>query len=91
MYESSNAISYKLQQLSGWLYDGRQGYSLGFLLRKLEDVNLDHCISIGKPVWFARIWDTSDDDLVTFADRADTPEDAACLLAIKLYEEGILK
>jgi hypothetical protein len=26
-----------------------------------------------------------------FASRADTPEDAAALLAIKLFEKGILK
>lgn len=35
MNESSNDISYELQQLSGWLYDGRGGYHLGYLLQKL--------------------------------------------------------
>lgn len=83
MHESSNDISYELQQLSGWLYDGRGGYSLGYLLRKLPTrsvytlyvANIDGSWSIdgmGK----------------TIADA--TPENAAAKLCIELFKKGIL-
>lgn len=70
-------------------------YDLGYLLRKLEDAehqgeaiqlnychhqdgSRNYCISIGKA-------------LKSLFEYADTPEDAACLLAIKLIEQGVLK
>lgn len=88
MYESDNTISYELQQLSGWLYDGRGGYSLGYLLRKLPGVKLEQ---IDKDYWNAQ---TSYDDGTEIPDYkscdADTPEDAAALLCIELFKQGVL-
>lgn len=90
MHESDNGISYELQQLSGWLYDGRGGYSLGYLLWKLpktvvggeqlrieasEGANLNWCAEYGTLTY----------------EFADTPEDALCKLAIELFKAGVLQ
>lgn len=69
-------------------------YDLGYLLRKLpRTINID-----GVPYqfrlephklleeWWASYSHTRDIQIF-----APTPEDATCLLAIKLFEEGILK
>ena len=60
-------------------------YDLGYLLRKLPSgkVSLD---MVGNQ-W--RCWyEDSDEPRATFA---DTPEDAACKLAIELWKAGVLK
>ena len=82
--------SKELFELSGWLdpmADGRRAtpsspyYSLGFILRKLpEKISLDH----GVDGWNCYHYGFS------IRAHADTPEDAACRLAIELFKQGIL-
>lgn len=68
-------------------------YVLGYLLRKLQKT-----LSAGEYVavsadnnkqghWFASI---SNDHSIGDSSYADTPEDAACLLAIELFKQNIL-
>lgn len=63
-------------------------YSAGYLLRKLPEEAYDTELGLaifrteGRPKWEAGY----DNEFV----NADTPEDALCLLAIKLFEEGVL-
>lgn len=88
MNESSNDISYELQQLSGWLYDGRGGYSLGYLLEKFT--TLPRATELISPVehprkkWLCRYWGG-------IGEEANIAENAACKLAIELFKQGILK
>lgn len=68
-------------------------YDLGYLLRKLpESVDsiyglLLYPTSGGQ--WFAGYYEP--DGLEQYEVHADTPEDAACKLAIELFKQGVLK
>lgn len=57
-------------------------YDLGYLLRKLDgfDIQLNYSNQ-----W--RTWNCWADD---YDGKADTPEDAACKLAIELFKQGVL-
>lgn len=77
--------------------DYAPAYSAGYLLRKLpaqfgkRGSNSAECLRLakGKNKYLAGYIGV---DLVWgFPCEADTPEDALCLLAIKLFEEGVLK
>ncbi len=63
-------------------------YDLGYLLRKLQpelEYLRPNTVQTG---WVAKWVETNSEKDLIFA---YTPEDAACLLAIKLFEEGILE
>lgn len=66
-------------------------YPLGFLLRKLPyklpNTHINHWLTISMGAASA-VAKYSDSELVK---RGDTPEDAACKLAIELFKQGILK
>ena len=75
-------------------------YDLGYLLRKLPPVIQDPYDKVFKHL---QLWINGDatvhvgyvepyahDDKVAYAQHADTPEDAACKLAIELFKQGIL-
>jgi len=73
-------------------------YDAGYLLRKLEPLELQSCINYCQHYDGSRNYCASYDPFnvedqetgkAIFA-YADTPEDALCLLAIKLFEEGVL-
>ena len=79
-------------------------YDAGYLLRKLQEalphkkIEKHHKITRGV-FWREGRWCTQRERYGVGADRdewkvyvyhADTPEDALCLLAIKLFEEGVL-
>lgn len=95
--KAENANVHILQKQS--IAVGIPAHDLGYLLRKLPK---QHMSLAGSPagVWFnPKIgkW-ICDYTIVNSSGNhkgnviwADTPEDAACLLAIKLFEEGILK
>lgn len=84
-----------------WRFAGgvAPAYSLGYLLRKLPnyiptfgDDGDDYLFSL-KPnfegnEWEAAYWGIQKS---LYWNRADTPEDAACKLAIELYKQGVLK
>lgn len=64
-------------------------YDLGYLLRKLPQVSLEHPVLHDEAYW--RCWS----NIVGIGEdvpvgQADTPEDAACLLAIALIKQGVL-
>jgi hypothetical protein len=65
-------------------------YDLGFLLRKLPnivDADRFRMLQSGGG-WFTGY---HDGDLFTLATVANTPEDAACKLAIELWKQEVLK
>lgn len=66
-------------------------YDLGYLLRKLDYkwVKLEHSFEVDEPT---NRWTCSflSDDIYGFVEDADTPEDAACKLAIELFKQGVL-
>jgi hypothetical protein len=75
-------------------------YDLGYLLRKLPK-QIKYVGGSPAGVWFnlkKGEWQTSftlikagtDDQYKTYEFFADTPEDAACSLAIELFKQGIL-
>lgn len=71
-------------------------YDLGLLLRKLPPqtvIKKEHDANPGlpkeTPEYYRALYDTADGQ--HFWLGADTPEDAACRLAIALFEQGILK
>jgi len=63
-------------------------YDLGYLVRKLQ-TTMDYLrASTVSKQWVVKgPWSDDEDSLI----YADTPEDAACILAIRLFKEGILK
>lgn len=72
-------------------------YDCGYLLRKLPhndeysfpEIHLDETKE--KQIWFAGYEDTGREEYgYKLSAFADTPEDTLCLLAIKLFEQGIL-
>lgn len=69
-------------------------YDAGYLLRKLpREIRLSGHFESFTLDWYAGQWSVRYGlrAPVQLEARADTPEDALCLLAIKLFEEGILK
>ncbi len=85
MYASSKELSDELFQLSGWPQDCDSGYSLSYLLRKLPDgyglvrIKIDHWV-----LFEVKTMQTQN------GERAETPENAACALCIKLWRQGVL-
>lgn len=61
-------------------------YDLGYLIRKFRMVDLQFNPELYFDKWHIRYGDQKTEIRLT----GDTPEDVACLLAIKLFEEGIL-
>jgi len=77
-------------------------YSAGYLLRKLPKETAHNNVLALITEWEDSFYCgyaernnegdyTIDSAFYKSCERADTPEDALCLLAIKLFEEGILK
>lgn len=100
---SSWQLTQELQKLSGWepdAYDkfkSQTGFSLGYLLRKLPSVidgeRMHYDLYLRK--WSDGTWSAYyNSDVRASLDApdadADTPEDAACKLAIELFKQGIL-
>ena len=82
--ESSLKLSEELKDVSGWGYDQVQGCSLGFLMRKLPLWSeLEKTDAGYRAMIFWR------GENIQF--EANTPEDAACKLAIELFKAGVLK
>lgn len=91
----------ELYELSGWIdrkelrldYVVGKGvlprYDLGYLLRKLP-LGSQVYTSIGKPNKYYAHYHELRGEKSGFCE-ADTPEDAACKLAIELFKKGILK
>lgn len=76
-------------------------YTLGYLLRKLPKTQLPKHVNELNQGWEIKLgWNyknqywyagySKDDKYFSWYYEADTPEDAAALLCIKLFEEGIL-
>lgn len=88
----------ELYELSGWMpaecefYGSVPLYTLGYLLRKLND-SLNHNIDTLTLVTLGSFgWEVQHKALSTpTVCEADTPEDAACKLAIELFKQGLLK
>jgi hypothetical protein len=87
-----------LYELSGWAGDDSFGdmdsgksatpaYDLGYLLRKLPQGTHIVKNTGDKPDYSC--WSYLHENVDTV--RADTPEDAACMLAIELFKQGVLK
>ena len=68
-------------------------YDLGYLLRKLHDglIKAEKMNDIELFGWGNWKVYTKDKDDKEIAKTGDTPEDAACKLAIELWKQGILK
>lgn len=85
-----------LFELSGWNEYGQAetdvhanvisyNYTLGYLLRKLpKQTN----VASREEYWTASC---GNKEIIIESQRADTPEDAACKLAIELIRKGIIK
>ena len=106
MEVASLELSKTLWKLSGWDYlshqwlspydDSHPVYDLGYLLRKLPQNSWVGYVDTSGRRDFALAktyaWNEKGDDINKIAEcRADTPEDAACLLAIELFKHGVLK
>lgn len=103
MNTTSLEISKRLYELSGWddtddhypktsNHEYSPAYDLGYLLRKLPRYagGMAFQLSSTSPSG-GESWQISyPTGYVNAFGRADTPEDAAGLLAIKLFEEGVL-
>lgn len=83
MYESSADLANELKLLSGWEFDQVQGYSLGYLMRKLQGNEVQIYEQVGER-WTCLIGEGD------YATNGDTPEDAAARLAVELFKQGIL-
>lgn len=74
-------------------------YDLGYLLRKLpqsDDILNGRIYTLGVvwslTGWMAGLWDADGNPAPHLPiSEADTPEDAACSLAIDLFQQGVLK
>lgn len=89
MNTANKELSKKLHALSGW----EEPYDLGFLLRKLPDhttikKNIDPKL---RQANFANARYYRAVLLYVTSASGDTPEDAACKLAISLIEQGVLE
>lgn len=91
MNVASLSLSKRLYELSGWndtdnsyLRGTLPAYELGFILRKLPNCDI---YKRGKEYqcWY-NVSKTS-----WISPKADTPEDCVALLAITLFEQGILE
>lgn len=105
MYTSLE-ISKRLYELSGWLDPSVNGYShtpkapyytVGFLFNKLPTVYREGLESfyLGMSKYsdteYQAYYEGIDTIMSPGSPLAETPEDAIGLLAIKMFEEGILK
>ena len=61
-------------------------YDAGYLLRKLPDILMSNLGGEKLGIWITET-EASNGDI---RGQADTPENALCLLAINLFEQGIL-
>lgn len=105
MNVASLELCKELYELSGWWWDTstrhyvmpaknkgqgevrRPAYSLGFLLTKLPpESNISH---IGDKWYIAKHY-LQGEGFRSIEETADTPEDAACKLAIELFKQGVL-
>lgn len=70
-------------------------YSLGYLLRKLpEEFPDDYALQIRREptdCWYAGYYDKQGNSDLRTESSADSPEDAACKLAIKLFRQGVFE
>lgn len=100
---ANHKLAKELFELSGWEGDFHlqsdmpQHYSLGYLLRKLpaaiDNEPLILCTDgtgVLEEVYWCAYYDGSPVKYKTTYDD-DTPEDAACSLAIELWKTGVLK
>lgn len=73
--ESGHRISEELRELSGWEYDQVQGYSVGYLLRKLQVTSTREWSNgwLGYEVKF--FWDEIDKDWVAQFKNTDIDDD----------------
>jgi hypothetical protein len=62
-------------------------YNLGYLMRKLPNLSL-HKEARNNGVYTCAYWLGGIKNLIV---KDDTPEDAACKLAIELFKQGVLK
>lgn len=98
-WEADNAWYYyevggtKLESVIGNMHKPGDGYmemyayTLGYLLRKLPP----YC-ELHRAIYMDRWVITTDGELHKVIEMtADTPEDAACRLAIELFKQGVLK
>lgn len=102
--DDGNASVITQESLAGWPTKLVPAYNLGFLLRKLppnlsavyqEELYLMLELDPFDKSWVVQYtneqYEVPQPPLgVTVSAMAKTPEDAACLLAIKLFEEGVL-
>lgn len=66
-------------------------YSLGYLLRKLPATSKIINVSTDKAQIYGALFYDQHGEKSRFELAADTPEDAACKLAIELIKQGVLK
>lgn len=103
MNVANRELSQELYELSGWEEDTHDWYganktylapryTLGYLIRKLPNfisVGVESFVmTSGKRGYFAEHDDYTPSHEFRFV--ADTPEDAACKLAIELFKQGVL-
>lgn len=106
MTTASLELSKELYELSGWdlmdkYYSGNgtiiPANDLGYLLRKLPIMHPETKMFAKRQVacwgeqngWHA-YWITDDQEIEISSGAADTPENAACKLAIELFKAGVL-
>lgn len=100
MQTASLELCKELYRVSGhtWLtedhrpeYVAAPAYDLGYLLRKLPEFGKNIYWHTYHKNWCAAYEHTDEDGCQTLIHKvADTPEDAACELAIELFKQGIL-
>lgn len=103
-HKAVNRYAYLLENKGGNLDNAIPAYTLGYLLRKLpkfyEEGKTVYLLTVQpNPIgagWqahyrFASRTPNSSNTGSRFRQEADTPEDAACLLAIELIKQGVLK
>lgn len=105
MDTASLELSKELYALSGWEYashqhlspydDSHPVYDLGYLMRKLPDITLLIKVKgmyAANVEWVEKSREQGWSDMLHWhTPTADTPEDAACKLAIQLFEYGFFK
>ncbi len=93
MSVASRELCDKLFKLSKWVCSPSkygQRYDLGFLMRKLPNKTEISKVNLGLYEAVCYPFDRYKSEHLYYDGAADTPEDAACSLAITLFEAEIL-
>lgn len=84
---SNPELTAELKAVSGWLPDSTEGFTLGHLLRKLEEFGVQLYQNAHRDRWYCG-FDNYHENLM---ESGTTPENAAARFCCYLFRQNILK